>query len=238
MTIPIEDIRFGRRIDGGIGSTGCVYQGTWNCTEVAIKTVASTSPALQAMVQRASLDPEIQRWHELNHPHIALFLGACRGCAPHAPGFEQLMLVNELLASSLYSLLHVHQKPNTRKKLKWSARVRWAWHICCGMEYLHENSLLHLDLKSPNVLLSVNSVHAKAKIADFGNMRFALELEGHAGAASGNIEETATKIDNNPFSPQQVPKTRGLGTPEWMAPELLEGSSNATEKCDVYSFSM
>ena len=40
--------------------------------------------------------------------------------------------------------------------------------IACGMAYLHAQPILHLDLKSPNILLT-NNLHAK--VADFGLAR-------------------------------------------------------------------
>lgn len=81
--------------------------------------------------------------------------------------------------------------------------------VARGMAYLHSRSppLLHLDLKSPNVLVDNRW---RVKIADFGlsRLRFHTFLSGAGGG----------------------------GTPEWMAPELLRSEEQIDERADVYSY--
>jgi serine/threonine protein kinase len=49
--------------------------------------------------------------------------------------------------------------------------------ICTGLLYLHENRIVHLDLKPANILLDDNLV---PKIADFGLSRCFDEKQSHA----------------------------------------------------------
>ena len=42
----------------------------------------------------------------------------------------------------------------------WPRRWQWACDVAQGMAYLHGHSLLHRDLKSPNVLISARFVYA------------------------------------------------------------------------------
>ena len=82
------------------------------------------------------------------------------------------------------------------------------------MDELHHMQLNHLDLKSQNVLLTTTSgVSATAKITAFG-----------CHATAQLLDEDILDIC--------------LGTPEWMAPELLDGPKNITRHADVYSFAM
>ncbi|KAJ8545177.1 hypothetical protein K7X08_017760 [Anisodus acutangulus] len=80
-----------------------------------------------------------------------------------------------------------------------------------GMEYLHSKSIVHFDLKCDNLLVNLKDPSRPiCKVGDFG----------------------LSKIKRNTLV------TGGVrGTLPWMAPELLNGSSNkVSEKVDVFSF--
>jgi hypothetical protein len=98
-----------------------------------------------------------------------------------------------------------------------------------GMNYLHQNRVVHRDLKSMNILVKYNEhdKHVYAKVADFGLSK---------------IKELSCTYSNLPMD---------LGTTRWMAPELFGdskdhnvGPSSSSEslkyhfKVDVYSFGM
>lgn len=75
------------------------------------------------------------------------------------------------------------------------------------MAYVHSKGLLHCDLKSPNILIDSN---IEPKICDFGLALHMLDCP--AATSRGRI-----------------------GTPQWMAPEILRGSEY-TKAADIYSF--
>lgn len=80
-----------------------------------------------------------------------------------------------------------------------------------GMEYLHSKNIVHFDLKCDNLLVNLKDPSRPiCKVGDFG----------------------LSKIKRNTLV------TGGVrGTLPWMAPELLNGSSNkVSEKVDVFSF--
>ncbi|KAG2679634.1 hypothetical protein I3760_11G059200 [Carya illinoinensis] len=80
-----------------------------------------------------------------------------------------------------------------------------------GMEYLHSKNIVHFDLKCDNLLVNLKDPSRPiCKVGDFG----------------------LSKIKKNTLVSGGV-----RGTLPWMAPELLNGSSNkVSEKVDVFSF--
>ena len=75
---------------------------------------------------------------------------------------------------SLYKFLGEYRK--NRRVLSWMAALKWASDIASGMEHLHSHDLVHLDLKSPNVLLTKRSLTANAKICNFGILTTTMSL--------------------------------------------------------------
>jgi len=80
--------------------------------------------------------------------------------------------------------------------------------IALGMTYLHGRKVVHCDLKSSNILIDSNW---GVKLCDFGLSRIVYKHKRK------NVQR--------------------VGTPHWMAPEILRGDSN-DEASDVYSFGM
>lgn len=74
-----------------------------------------------------------------------------------------------------------------------------------GLEYLHNNKLIHRDIKAANILLDNKG---KAKIADFG--------------VSAKVNSTFGSA--NTF----------IGTPYWMSPEIIS-YAKYTSKVDIWS---
>lgn len=88
------------------------------------------------------------------------------------------------------------------------ARRRVIAGLCRAVAYAHERGVLHRDLKPSNVLVRPDG---EAKLLDFGIAR------------SGDTRHTATGIV--------------LGTPEYLAPELLAGESFSV-RSDLYSLGL
>lgn len=85
-----------------------------------------------------------------------------------------------------------------------------------GMNFLHRSNIMHRDLKPDNILMVSLEVRSAVicKISDFGTTR-----------------------DVNRFS-HEMSFTKGVGTPIFMAPELLSGRRDYEKSADVYSFGM
>ena len=94
------------------------------------------------------------------------------------------------------------------KRLSEGLARRWLWNLLEAFVCLHASGVIHRDIKLANILLSeVDADIAVVKLADFGFARFA---EEHT------LMETV------------------LGTPMFMAPEVLTGKAY-TYKVDVWS---
>ena len=101
-------------------------------------------------------------------------------------------------------------------------KIRYVREICYGMEYLHSMKIIHRDLKLSNVLVVSDDVgHSGAicKISDFGTSR--------------EIDMTTTLSMS---MSQSMTMTSNLGTPLYMAPEILSGQGHYCVKADVYSY--
>jgi len=101
-----------------------------------------------------------------------------------------------------------------KQSLPLHVSVALLYHIAEGMNYLHSKKIIHRDLKPGNVLVSSldPASPTMCKITDFGEAR--------------DIE-TAN---------QTMTMTAGIGTPYYMAPEMMTSSKHYSTAVDVYSF--
>ncbi len=58
-----------------------------------------------------------------------------------------------------------HYIKKNQSKIKIYEKIKWAYQIANGLRFLHENDIIHCDLKPANILLDDN---LNAKIIDFG----------------------------------------------------------------------
>lgn len=114
--------------------------------------------------------------------------------------------------------------------------------VALGLEYLHENELVHRDIKSANMLIEFDT--GIVKLADFGVSNHLLanlnELPKNATYFRQQMEEFGTdsvlKFQANNSFPVTPKKARRsfVGTPCWMAPEILLNQDYDT-KVDIWS---
>ncbi|ELP85453.1 protein serine/threonine kinase, putative [Entamoeba invadens IP1] len=110
---------------------------------------------------------------------------------------------------SLHSVMENRKKSPITNKMK----TKICLDASKGILYLHINGILHRDIKPDNILIFSleENVTANGKLTDFGSSR--------------NINSL---MENMTF-------TKGVGTPIYMAPEVLLGFKYKTP-ADVYSF--
>jgi serine/threonine protein kinase len=159
-------------------------------------------------VHDESLAREIAVMCLVRHPNIVLLYGVITTEPP-------LQIIMEYChGGSCFELLHQQRKI----KPTWSQMLKMCLHVAVAMDYLHRFNpcIIHRDLKSLNILLDQPLIDARSapitKVADFGLARM---------------------LDNQ----SAEPLTLGVGTNQWMAPEIVCGS-RYDEKVDVYSFAM
>ncbi|KAK7457859.1 hypothetical protein VKT23_010203 [Stygiomarasmius scandens] len=179
----------------GSGAFGTVYAGRWNGTKVAVKQLARGTP-------RQVLIKEIDIWRRMQHTHVASFFRACIDSNP------------PLLISEYYQfgniIVYLSDFPHAN-------RVELALQISLGMQFLHNERVVHGDLKPANIL--IDDAH-RARITDFGLSR---------------IKTSLTTQTMNDTSVNAMPKRPG--TKAFMAPErLLRGTNNF--KSDIYAWAM
>ncbi|KAL6076869.1 putative serine/threonine-protein kinase drkA [Balamuthia mandrillaris] len=122
---------------------------------------------------------------------------------------EHLSLVMEFIdGSSLDAVIHKQDLLLTLED-----RLKIAKGIAKGCNWLHclEPPIVHRDLKPANIL--VDSAF-NVKVCDFG-----------------------LSCIKEPVDPHAPPNTKAVGSPIWMAPEILEGC-NHNEASDVYAYGL
>jgi len=102
-----------------------------------------------------------------------------------------------------------------KESLSLLLKVRMCLDCARGMAYLHSCKIMHRDLKPDNLLvLSLDEIAPiVCKLTDFGSTR-----------------EVGEEMSAN--------YTKGVGTPIYMAPEILESEGGYSMGADVYSFAI
>ncbi|EOY16683.1 hypothetical protein QUC31_001159 [Theobroma cacao] len=168
-------LKIGERIASG--SCGDLYRGIYLGQDVAVKILRSEhlNDALEDEFAQ-----EVAILREVQHKNVVRFIGACTKS-------PNLCIVTEYMpGGSLYDYLH-----KNHNVLKLSQLLKFAIDVCKGMEYLHQNHIIHRDLKTANLLMDTDNV---VKVADFGVARF----QNQGGVM-----------------------TAETGTYRWMAPEVI-----------------
>lgn len=168
-------VHIGHRV--AVGGFAEVFMGKLQGTLVAVKLLLNVDESAKERFLE-----EVSLMASLRHPNLLLFMGYVT--------HPRLAIVSEYMhRGSLYKVLRkggdVPLAPQLQKIV--------ALNVAKGMGYLHSRKppLLHMDLKSPNILVDERW---RVKIADFGLSR---------------VRQT-TFLSG-----------AGTGTPEWMAPEVL-----------------
>uniref|UniRef100_A0A8R7VDZ1 non-specific serine/threonine protein kinase n=1 Tax=Triticum urartu TaxID=4572 RepID=A0A8R7VDZ1_TRIUA len=158
----------------GKGGFGIVYHGKLeNGDEVAVKVLMETSIA-------ESIDflPEVQTLSKVHHKNLVTLKGYCQNK-------KCLALIYDFMSrGNLQQLI----RGGDDYCLNWEQRLHIALDAAQGLEYLHESctpSIVHRDIKTPNILLDKNLVGI---ISDFGLSRAFNDAHTHISTvAAGTL---------------------------------------------------
>lgn len=201
--VSAEEITIVLRPDGspwllGAGAYGRVYRALRDGVQpVAVKVLTG----MENSRRRDEFIREVTLLRSCRDHNIVQFIGACiQG--------EEAMLVTEFMEFGDLWRAATLRSPRGDRIFGWWGRGRKvALDIARGLHFLHSRSIVHLDLKSANVLLMRDGT---AKIADVGFARVMSKS-------------------------YMLSSTGGLGTFAWSAPEMLFGD-RCSAKSDIYSF--
>ncbi|KAH8083311.1 kinase-like domain-containing protein [Cristinia sonorae] len=190
------------------GGFADVYCGQFGNMKVALKCLRAfkmSSDVAKIRLKRAFYRESLL-WQDLAHPHILPFLGVSEGVFKHSicmvlPWMEHGNILNHM--------------DNLKESGKLSDHNRDAcYETALGLSYLHEEGIVHGDLRGANILVDDNG---RIRLADFG-MSVIAESTGNSSACGG--------------------------AKRWLSPELINPEQfNMTSSCptyasDIYSFAL
>ncbi|KAE8684112.1 Mitogen-activated protein kinase kinase kinase NPK1 [Hibiscus syriacus] len=171
----------------GSGAFGRVYMGMnldsgelLAVKEVLIAVNSASKEKTQAHIRE--LEEEVKLLKNLSHPNIVRYLGTVRE-------EETLNILLEFVPGGSISSLLGKFGPFPEAVIR-----KYTKQLLLGLEYLHNNGIMHRDIKGANILVDNKG---NIKLADFGASKQVVELATITGAKSMK------------------------GTPYWMAPEVI-----------------
>eukprot|EP00466_Bigelowiella_natans_P018194 jgi/Bigna1/77113/fgenesh1_pg.45_\ len=171
----------------GSGATASVFKASYGNEELALKSLdfqELTADVVRSYCQEAILS------FRLSHRNIVRFFGVC--LRP-----PELFLVFEFCRKG--SLRDVLDSPMS---LPIATRVQLALDVAEGMAFLHQQKIVHRDLKSQNVLVQFapETGSLVAKVADFGLSRIILprspDNNRNNNMAKGSSTQSSSTANN------------------------------------------
>ncbi|KAK8576387.1 hypothetical protein V6N13_090860 [Hibiscus sabdariffa] len=155
----------------------------WN-TIMKLKVLIAANSASKEKTQAhiRELEEEVKLLKNLSHPNIVRYLGIVRE-------EETLNILLEFVPGGSISSLLGKFGPFPEAVIR-----KYTKQLLLGLEYLHNNGIMHRDIKGANILVDNKG---NIKLADFGASKQVVELATVTGAKSMK------------------------GTPYWMAPEVI-----------------
>nr|XP_039260160.1 uncharacterized protein LOC120336531 [Styela clava] len=190
----------------GHGSYGTVYEGlTRDGQLIAVKQVELPVHDRQtAEKEFKQIQLEVDLLRALRHENIVSLLGTS------LEGNMVLIFMEHIAGGSISSILQQYGPLKERIFRKYTKQ------ILNGVEYLHESSVVHRDIKGSNVMLMTSGI---IKLIDFG--------------CAKRLKENSFKRESENSDDGRLLKSL-RGTPYWMAPEVITSEGHGP-KSDIWS---
>ena len=206
-----HDITLGRKIDqGGYAE---VFEGTRKGgAPVAVKRMFDGL----SQQSKAAFQLEVAMMCQLRSD----FVVAVHGLVDE-PSNEPMLLVMERMHESLSTAYGAHPPPTLRQRIEWMVQAGK------GICFLHAQSppILHRDIKPSNMLLTSPATGRRLKMGDFGLSKSLADIT--ASLASRSTAPTAGGGNA---------AAAAVGTPHYVAPELMSSRPKYSTASDVYAF--
>lgn len=189
---------------GGVGIVQRIYHREWDM-ELAVK---SPKPGVfQSEMGMSSYERECETWVELGlHPNIATcYLVRRIGNIPR-------IFAEFIPDGSLRDWIHdgriYEGGPEAARMRILDIAIQFAW----GLDYAHQQGLLHLDVKPANVMMSGTT----PKVTDFGLAQITgIETRGVSPSAPLSHSEPSDSPDVLETENTPPPVSRGVGSGKW-----------------------
>nr|XP_018669614.2 RGS domain-containing serine/threonine-protein kinase A [Ciona intestinalis] len=194
----------------GQGAFGKVWEGMTNGGQlIAVKQVElSPSDREKAKKEFENLQREVEILKDMKHTNIVSFIGTC------LEGNVVNIFMEYLTGGTIASVL------KDFGNLDEGVFRRYTKQILEGVCYLHKHNVVHRDINGNNVMLLPCGT---IKLIDFGCAKKIHEINnsssGRNSASSGRERQFKSVV----------------GTPYWMAPEVINGKAKYGPKSDVWS---
>jgi len=197
----------------GFGGMGDVYEAldlTLQSGRIALKTIRRTLAVNPALISR--LKEEVILARRVTGTHVSRIYEFFEPPLGDVSGCPAFLTMEYLDGPTLSDRISTQGPPSLQDAL------RIAGHICAALESIHEAHVVHRDLKPRNIMLVSRDGSERAVVTDFGLARAIV----HSQAA-----------DPAGYSQPGVI----VGTPEYMAPEQLEGRE-ISPATDIYALGL
>eukprot|EP01063_Lacrimia_lanifica_P037021 TRINITY_DN7492_c0_g4_i1.p1 TRINITY_DN7492_c0_g4~~TRINITY_DN7492_c0_g4_i1.p1 ORF type:complete len:1029 (+),score=345.62 TRINITY_DN7492_c0_g4_i1:83-3169(+) len=202
----------------GKGAFGVVYLAQLcDARQVAIKSIDLNEAPDNG--SKASFEQEFSLMRKLSHPNIVCYLGH------HWSASTTLLIALEFVTGGSIADLVKKVEGNCLQPM---VMRRYVQQILVGLQYLHSGDatrppVVHRDIKGDNVLVGRDG---EIKLADFGCSKLIGENLKQSGANPTTL-----------YSHGNRGAATMVGTPFWMAPEVIQPQENDTygTKCDIWS---
>eukprot|EP01084_Bolivina_argentea_P007418 13930_1 len=203
----------------GSGTYATVFQ-CWrksDSSEFAVKIINKKYLTNRELI---GLEQEVEILQQVSHENIIKLIDVFDDIKRH-----KVYLVLELCDGvDLFDQI-VYAKKN-RLSEKQSAKI--VYNLCNALEYLHDNGIVHRDIKCENILMNCDGT---PRITDFGLAFSQCYINGANAMLTDHSSDSSTLSTSSISS---VTMSTCCGTPNYVAPEIIAGNFYDS-KCDMWS---